>query len=827
MFDLSKNLSLMIFTCLALFATLNLPVNVHAALNVTSVTPQLTVSVQNQTVNLQWNIPSGVRLSGFEIERSLSPLSGYAVVLSTGRSARSASDQNVQSGEAYYYRIRAYRSGSTYRYSSYSNTEFAEMAAQQLAVYTAPVLESVQANGADYVLQWSLPETAYGMPEGGYDVFSDGIDDNLHHTGFSTTVSGLQTGTEHCFKVEARWTQASPSVFPASNTLCASTNIVDTSAPSVSISNPASGAKYTKAQTIAITANAQDNVGVSKVEFYEGSALKATDTSAPYSYSWSCQQADNGLHSFTAKAYDAAGNVNTSAAVAVSVDIQTGPAEYTAPVLESVEVSGNDFIVSWSLPESSFGLPAGGYDVFSDGVDDNLHHTISSTTVKGLSPADEHCFQVEARWTQVSPSVFPASNVICAQADATTPPSNEPPLISGPVKVFPGAQGFGANAIAGRGGKIIKVTNLNDSGPGSFREAVLTSGPRIIVFEVGGEINLKSQLLIRNPYMTIAGQTAPSPGVVLTGTGLKVETHDLLFQHIFVRHTATDGTDAFDIRTGSYPLYNIVVDHVSVSWGDDENLSFNPGPNNTLDNNVTFSNNLVAEATGTGGGHNFGTLVAAGTKNFSLITNLWMSHKERQPRFNGLVSANLVNNISYNIGASSNTAIGSSHGKNFLTFVGNIYIAGPNTPSFSAVAAASDTVAGTQVYLSDNISTGSMTNSRLSSYLVNTPPVTIAGITVLPSHLVENFVLSNVGARPGERDGSVNNGIGDPVDERLINEYRTGTGSLKTSTPSMPAIHSAKRSFQAPANPNGDDDGNGYTNIEEVLYQMALEVEGR
>jgi hypothetical protein len=129
--------------------------------------------------------------------------------------------------------------------------------------------------------------------------------------------------------------------------------------------------------------------------------------------------------------------------------------------------------------------------------------------------------------------------------------------------------------------------------------------------------------------------------------------------------------------------------------------------------------------------------------------------------------------------------------------------------------------------MSDNVSTDNLTSSRTASYLVKTTPVTLANVTILPSERVEEYVLTYAGARPGERDGIVNNGQGDSVDERLVNEYWLGTGSLKTSTPSMPAIPSTSRPFQVPTDPHGDDNDNGFSNIEEVLYQMALDVEGR
>lgn len=395
------------------------------------------------------------------------------------------------------------------------------------------------------------------------------------------------------------------------------------------------------------------------------------------------------------------------------------------------------------------------------------------------------------------------------------------------LPVFPGAQGFGIKTIAGRGGRILKVTNLNDAGAGSLRQAVQASGARIIVFEVGGEIHLETQLHISKPYMTIAGQTAPPPGITLTGTGMKIETNDILIQHIFVRHTASDGTDAIDVRSGIAPLFNIVIDHVSISWGDDENLSFNPGPDNTLANNATFSNNLIAEANGRAGSHNYGTLIAAGTKNFSLVGNLWMSHKERQPRINGLVNANLVNNLSYNIGTTANMVVGSSHGPNLLTIAGNLYIAGPDTPpGASAVRVTKDISPGSQICMLDNGSDETIISASMRRFLVDIPPVPLDNITVMPVQEVEPWLLAKVGARPGERDGIIDNALGDEIDERLIGEVRSRTGSQKLQPPALPRFRSTFRKLELPAAPNGDDDGDGYTNIEEMLHDMAARVEG-
>ena len=103
------------------------------------------------------------------------------------------------------------------------------------------------------------------------------------------------------------------------------------------------------------------------------------------------------------------------------------------------------------------------------------------------------------------------------------------------LPVFPGAEGYGTNTPGGRGGKVIEVTSLANAGAGSFREAVSAKGPRIVVFRVAGIITLESQLDVREPFLTVAGQTAPGQGVFINGAGLTVFTHDVVLQHLRVR----------------------------------------------------------------------------------------------------------------------------------------------------------------------------------------------------------------------------------------------------------------------------------------------------
>lgn len=147
------------------------------------------------------------------------------------------------------------------------------------------------------------------------------------------------------------------------------------------------------------------------------------------------------------------------------------------------------------------------------------------------------------------------------------------------LPAFPGAEGFGAKSVGGRGGKVIKVTNLNDSGPGSFRKAVTASGKRIVVFDVSGIITLTSKLNITNPYITIAGETSPG-GILVRGRPTKFNTHDVIVRHMRWRvgpgnasGKDLDQQDAVQIwgKWGGQfnDAYNIIFDHNSFSWGVD------------------------------------------------------------------------------------------------------------------------------------------------------------------------------------------------------------------------------------------------------------------
>jgi pectate lyase len=147
-----------------------------------------------------------------------------------------------------------------------------------------------------------------------------------------------------------------------------------------------------------------------------------------------------------------------------------------------------------------------------------------------------------------------------------------PPTLPQGIPAFPGAWGGGMFATGGRGGKVIAVTNLNDSGPGSLRAAIETEGRRIVVFRVAGIIQLKSALDINHPHITIAGQSAPGDGICLAGDSLNINTHNVILRHLRVRRGRPEGGQGSD-NIGGNPEGRIIVDHCSTSWGMDENLS--------------------------------------------------------------------------------------------------------------------------------------------------------------------------------------------------------------------------------------------------------------
>jgi pectate lyase len=168
-----------------------------------------------------------------------------------------------------------------------------------------------------------------------------------------------------------------------------------------------------------------------------------------------------------------------------------------------------------------------------------------------------------------APAQDPAPKLV-PPTPAQVPPL--PPRLPEGIPAFPGAWGGGMFTIGGRGGAVLLVTNLNDSGPGSLRAAVEAEGARIVVFRVAGIIRLKSALNINHPDITIAGQSAPGDGICVADSSLNLNTHNIILRHLRVRRGQPEGGQGSD-NIGGKPLGEVIVDHCSSSWGMDENLS--------------------------------------------------------------------------------------------------------------------------------------------------------------------------------------------------------------------------------------------------------------
>jgi hypothetical protein len=249
------------------------------------------------------------------------------------------------------------------------------------------------------------------------------------------------------------------------------------------------------------------------------------------------------------------------------------------------------------------------------------------------------------------------------------------------IPAFPGAEGGGMYTFGGRGGKVYTVTSLEDRGPGTLREACEQGGARIVVFNVAGIIRLKSPLIIRAPYITIAGQTAPGDGVCIAGESTWIDTHDVIIRHVRFRRGETF-VGRRDDAIGGNPVGNIMIDHVSATWGLDENMSiyrhmYNPGPGypdikvGTV--NITIQNSLFGEALDTYN-HAFGSTL--GGENCSFMRNMWANNAGRNPSigWNGIF--NFVNNVVFNW--YNRSTDGGDYTANY-NIINNFYKPGPVT----------------------------------------------------------------------------------------------------------------------------------------------------
>lgn len=355
---------------------------------------------------------------------------------------------------------------------------------------------------------------------------------------------------------------------------------------------------------------------------------------------------------------------------------------------------------------------------------------------------------------------------------------------------FPEAQGWAAITKGGRGGKIIKVTNLNSDGPGSLRNAIEVNEPRIIVFEVGGIIDLKEQSIsVKNPYMTIMGQTAPNPGITIIKGGMSIQSYEIIVQHIRIRpgennQPKKSGWEVDGLSTSG--AHHVIIDHCSFSWATDENLSAS-GPRfegsdakewrRNTSHKITFSYNIIAEGLSNSshakGEHSKGSLIHDNATEITIVNNLFASNVRRNPFFKGGAQGVIVNNFIYNPGYRaihynlSNQEWGDHEwvtGK--MTVIGNVLEKGIDSHKYLPYGQFHGPV---ELYWEDNLVLGNQINKdRIligDHILVEKKPVWSKHIIVISSEKVKGLLLKSAGARPWNRD---------EIDLRIIREIKEG-----------------------------------------------------
>jgi hypothetical protein len=441
------------------------------------------------------------------------------------------------------------------------------------------------------------------------------------------------------------------------------------------------------------------------------------------------------------------------------------------------------------------------------------------------------------------------------------------------IPAFPGAEGGGAYSFGGRGGKVYVVTNLNDSGPGSFREACEAGGARVVVFNVAGIIQLKERIRIRAPYITIVGSTAPGDGVCIAGDTVELETHDIVIRHMRFRRGDTDVADRND-SIGGNPIGNVMIDHVSASWGLDENMSMyrhmfdhddNPQtPSLKLPTvNITIQNSIFSEGLDTYN-HAFGSTI--GGFNSTFHKNLWACNTGRNPSVGMNGDFALVNNVIFNW--RHRTVDGGDH-LSAYNIVNNYFKPGPVTPEnaeirhrilkpearrgrdvprdFGKAYVGGNVVEGNEAVTRDNWAGGVQLGEEhdaaeiLPKIRVN-EPLPMARLTVLSAHDAYDYVLANAGATLPKRDA---------VDERVVKMVRTGEVTYSAGkgiitdisqvggypeyhgepyadadSDGMPDAWETQHGLNPndPADASQDLNGDGYTNIESFLHGIDLKA---
>ena len=419
------------------------------------------------------------------------------------------------------------------------------------------------------------------------------------------------------------------------------------------------------------------------------------------------------------------------------------------------------------------------------------------------------------------------------------------PVRAADLPSFPGAEGFGATTPGGRGGKVLFVTNLEDSGPGSLRAACEADGPRIVIFRVAGTIALKRPITVTKPFLTVAGQSAPGDGVCLRDAPFGIATHDVIVRYLRSRlgDVSSREEDCIDLLNGAH---DCVLDHCSATWSIDECLS-----TSGIDSNCTIQWCLIGESLNQSkhskGKHGYGSLARANGP-MSWHHNLWIHNDARNPRLGDAYGRgptfptfDVRNNVMYDFGA---TASGLTQGILKVNYVGNYLRPGPSSKALKPITVGHPS--DLTYFICYNVFEGNESLTQDNTQFFTTiewegkrevkttdTPFAAPPVNTVSAKDALELVLASVGASLPVRDA---------VDTRLVNHVRTRTGKLIDSQAEVGGWPELKN---GPLPVDTDNDGipdawetarglnpkdpsdatavakSGYTNVEEYLNGLG------
>lgn len=411
------------------------------------------------------------------------------------------------------------------------------------------------------------------------------------------------------------------------------------------------------------------------------------------------------------------------------------------------------------------------------------------------------------------------------------------------IPAFPEAEGFGAAATGGRGKSVYEVTNLNDAGPGSFRDAV-SQGDRTIVFRVAGNIDLKSKIDIRAGNLTIAGQTAPGGGICIRNFSVNIRASNIILRHLRIRLGDADKQES-DCLTIWHGVCDVIIDHCSVSWSVDEALSLAGDVGH-----VTVQWCMIYEALQQSlhakGSHGYGSLSRA-TGPVTWHHNLWAHNDARNPRLGDNYGKeprplfDVRNNVIYNYGE---TCSGLTQGTFKANYVGNYIRPGPQSRAKTPIAVGNKPQeSNLHFYIAHNVFEGNDTLTRNNErfpdittfdgkqvMFISEKAFDVAPVKTTSADQALIDVLASAGATLPARDSA---------DARIANEVQTRSGkminsemevggwpTLDAGTPSPDSDHDGMPDAwelahglnpNDPADASVDIDNDGYSNLEECL----------